>query len=94
MLYVIAKSIAKQDKIEETKKALEALLEPTRKEEGCIQYDLLQDHNDPALFFFTEIWASHAHLDAHLATTHFTDWNEKSVDLLESPMDASLLKKL
>lgn len=94
MLHVIAKSIAKQDKIEETKKALTALVEPTRKEDGCIQYDLLQDNTNPALFFFIEIWESNAHLDAHLATAHFLNWKEKSAALLESPMEVSLLKKL
>ncbi|WP_326983558.1 putative quinol monooxygenase [Chryseobacterium sp. MYb264] len=94
MLHVIAKSIAKKDKIEETKNALEALIEPTRKENGCIQYDLLQDHSNPALFFFTEIWESNAHLDAHLATDHFINWKGKSDDLLDSPMEVSLLKKV
>ncbi|WP_312390110.1 putative quinol monooxygenase [Chryseobacterium sp.] len=94
MLHVIAKSIAKQDKIEETKKVLTALVDPTHKEDGCIQYDLLQDNAKPELFFFTEIWESNAHLDAHLATPHFLDWKQKSEDLLESPMEVSLLKKL
>ncbi len=87
MLHVIAKSIAKQDKIEETKKVLTALVDPTRKEDGCVQYDLLQDNANPELFFFTEIWKSNAHLDAHLATPHFLDWKSKSEDLLESPME-------
>jgi quinol monooxygenase YgiN len=43
------------------------LLGPTRKEPGCIQYDLWQDAADPTRFAMVEVWESDAALDAHLA---------------------------
>jgi quinol monooxygenase YgiN len=45
---------------------LRSLIETTRKEEGCIQYDLHVGANDPAAFAFYERWSSQAALDAHL----------------------------
>jgi len=32
------------------------LIEPTRKESGCISYELLQNRDDPTDFTFVEEW--------------------------------------
>ena len=69
-LTIVANIEAKADKIEFVKTELLKLIEPTRQEEGCIQYDLHQDNNNPALFTFIEAWTSHALLQAHLNSPH------------------------
>ncbi|WP_313375420.1 putative quinol monooxygenase [Chishuiella sp.] len=94
MLQVIAKSIAKDDKIEETKKALEALVNPTRKEDGCIKYELFQDIDHPEVFVFSEEWESKTKLEVHLKQPHLVNWAELSKTLLKEPMEVSLLEKL
>ncbi len=43
-----------------------SLVVPSRKDAGCLNYDLHQAQDDPALFLFHENWASKAHLDQHL----------------------------
>ncbi len=43
------------------------LVEPARREDGCVQYDLCQDVADPTRFAMIEAWESEAALDAHLA---------------------------
>ena len=43
------------------------LVEPARREDGCIQYDLCQDVADPTRFAMIEAWETEALLDAHLA---------------------------
>ncbi len=43
------------------------LVEPARREDGCVQYDLCQDVTDPTRFAMIEAWESEAALDAHLA---------------------------
>ena len=53
------------------KKALMALVEPTRKEKGCICYNLHQSGEDKAKFMFYEQWASQAALDEHMQSDHF-----------------------
>ncbi len=94
MLYVIAKSISKKENISETQKTLEALIEPTRKEEGCIKYELLQDSTNPEVFFFDEIWESKERLNAHASSAHFLNAQEQLKSLLESPMEVYLLNKI
>jgi quinol monooxygenase YgiN len=69
-LTVVAVVTAKPNSIEEVKAELNALVEPTLKEDGCINYDLHQSIEDPALFVFHENWTSEAHLDTHLQTDH------------------------
>jgi quinol monooxygenase YgiN len=46
------------------------LIEPTRKEEGCITYELLQNKADPTDFTFVEEWQSENVLDRHAASDH------------------------
>jgi quinol monooxygenase YgiN len=67
---VIASFQAQPGKEAELKKALLALVGPTRKEPGCINYDLHVAAEDPTKFIFHENWTSKAHLDSHLRNAH------------------------
>jgi quinol monooxygenase YgiN len=68
---LIAEIEAKAGQEQAVKRALEALVEPTRKEQGCICYNLHQSTDDKAKFVFYEQWASQAALDKHMQTDHF-----------------------
>jgi quinol monooxygenase YgiN len=65
-LTVIAQIKAKPGKESQVRQELLSLIEPSRKDAGCINYDLHQGKDNPALFVFHENWTSKAHLDAHL----------------------------
>ena len=67
---VVATFQARPGKETELKNALIGLVAPTRKEAGCINYDLHALPEDPAKFLFHENWASKAALDAHLQSAH------------------------
>jgi len=70
MIRVVAHLYAKPEKVDELKAMLLGLLEPTRKEAGCIVYELHQNTADPSEFTFIEEWESDAALDAHLQSPH------------------------
>lgn len=53
---MIVKFVVKENKVKFVKSELLKLLEPTRKEKGCVQYDLHQDLENPSIFMFYEIW--------------------------------------
>jgi quinol monooxygenase YgiN len=72
MLVVIATGKAKPGKEREMKEVLMKFLAPTRREAGCIQYDLHVDKDDPGSFAFYERWVDDAALEAHLNTPHIT----------------------
>jgi quinol monooxygenase YgiN len=82
---VIAQIHAKPGREAEVRQALLALCEPTRAEKGCINYDLHQSLQDPALFLFHENWASNADLDAHSQSPHLQAWRKLAAELLVEP---------
>jgi quinol monooxygenase YgiN len=63
---------------------LRALVAPTRKEEGCLQYDLHRGADQPGAFLLHEVWASREHHAAHTRTPHFLRWNARKDSLLAS----------
>jgi quinol monooxygenase YgiN len=67
---VVATFQAKPGKEAELQKALISLVAPTRKEAGCLNYDLHVSPEDPGKCLFHENWTSKAALDAHLKNTH------------------------
>jgi quinol monooxygenase YgiN len=84
---VVARVIALPDKVEEVKSILMGLIEPTRQEEGCIAYELLQNHQDPMDFTFVEEWESQALLNAHLASEHIAQASSQLGGLIASEPD-------
>lgn len=72
-LTVIAKIKSHSDKTEFVLENLINMIEPTRKEKGCIDYDLCRDNDDPSIFLFYENWESSNDLDAHMESDHFVE---------------------
>lgn len=73
-LTIVANITANPDKIELVKAELEKLIADTRDEEGCIQYDLHQDNENPAHFLFFENWESRDLWQAHMGNQNLKDY--------------------
>ena len=69
-LTIVANIHAIPGKIELVKAELEKLIPITRAEEGCIQYDLHQDNENPAHFTFYENWDSRELWQTHMKAQH------------------------
>ena len=61
---------AKPGQEDAVKEVLVALVEPTRKEPGCLCYNLHESKSDKTQFMFYEQWASKEAIDAHGKTPH------------------------
>jgi quinol monooxygenase YgiN len=72
---------------------LRALMGPTRKEEGCLRYDLYRSTEGPAAYLLYEIWESRNHYMAHTKTDHFLRWNARKDSLLAA-RDAGFWKQI
>ena len=83
-LTVVAKLKAKQESVQKVKDELKKLIEPTRKEKGCIDYFMHQDNEDPSVFIFYENWEGEDFLDSHMKTDHFKACLSVIEDQLES----------
>ncbi len=93
-LTVVASFKAKVGMEETVLKELTALLAPTRKEAGCIQYDLHRGTDDPGVFVFYETWKSKQVLEEHLQMPYLQALLGKVEDLFAEPPVISLLEKL
>jgi quinol monooxygenase YgiN len=82
-LVVVAHIRARQEKQEQLKNLLTGLVGPTRKEAGCIRYQLYRNSADARDFTFIEEWESDAALDAHLKRPHLQAAFAAFPDLVE-----------
>ena len=73
-LTIVANIKAKANKIDLVKEQLVKLIDTTRAEQGCINYDLHQDKNNPAHFVFYENWESRELWQTHMANQHLQDY--------------------
>ena len=69
-LTIVANIEAKKNKIEFIKEELLKLIAPTKAEEGCIEYRLQQDNNNPEFFLFFEIWENRELWQKHMDSEH------------------------
>ncbi|GJM24134.1 MAG: antibiotic biosynthesis monooxygenase [Phycisphaerae bacterium] len=73
-LTIVANIKANADKIELVKSELVKLIDITLREEGCLQYDLHQDNENPAHFMFYENWVSRELWQNHMGAQHLKDY--------------------
>jgi quinol monooxygenase YgiN len=87
---VVARVRAKRGMEEDVRRECLALVAPSRREKGCINYDLHQSADDPALFLFYENWTSREDLEKHLETAHALRFDERTEGMLAEPEEITL----
>jgi quinol monooxygenase YgiN len=92
-LNVVATVVAKPGHAQELEGLLVGLVAPSRKDAGCISYQLHRDLDAPGVFVFYETWASRELLEEHKEKPHFQELKEKSHGVVES-MDVKLMEKI
>jgi quinol monooxygenase YgiN len=80
-LTVILKS--KPESIEAMKTILLDLVQNSKKEAACVQYDLHQNNEEPNTFIFHEIWENQKGLDNHNQQSYIQSFFENSKPLLQ-----------
>lgn len=91
---VVAKKIIKEGKVEEAIKLYKELVELSRKEDGCIAYDLYQDENDSRVLAVIEEWQSKDALNKHKNSEHFIRIVPIIGELTEKKLDMTIYNKL
>jgi len=72
---------------------LRALIRPTRREEGCLTYDLHRAVEPPDGFLLHEVWATRDHHRQHMKTPHFLRWDARK-DALLAERDATFWSQI
>ncbi len=71
---VIARLYIQDSSVDTFKKLAAGIIQETRKEKGCLIYNLLQDVIKPGEFLFYEEYADQAALDAHSKSAYLNDF--------------------
>lgn len=82
-LTIVAKILAKTDKRDLVKTELLKLIDITRAEKGCINYDLHQDNENENLFLFYENWESRELWQQHMNNAHLAAYMEATDGAVE-----------
>lgn len=90
-LTVILRAKEGQDSLLEAE--LRALIAPTRREDGCLTYDLHRGTEAPGTFLLHEVWASREHHRLHTKTPHFLRWDARK-DALLAGRDATFWSQI
>jgi quinol monooxygenase YgiN len=91
---LISKRIIKEGKVEEVIKLYRELVEFSRKEEGCIVYELYQDEKNSSILTVIEDWQSKDALDKHTSSQHFIRLVPMISELTEKKLDMNIYNKL
>lgn len=91
---VVVRLKAKPGLEAQVREELHNLLRPTRAEQGCLNFDMHQDLNDPGLFLFHENWLCEVDLQRHFKTPHITEWIKKAEGMLAEPMQLTRWQKV
>ncbi|HEY5618277.1 MAG TPA: putative quinol monooxygenase [Vicinamibacterales bacterium] len=62
----------------------------TADEPGCVQFDIIQDRDDPSCFRFYEVYRDDAALATHRETPHFKRYIEATPQWLTAPAERHL----
>lgn len=73
-LTIVARILAKPEKRALVKSELLKLIDITRAEKGCINYDLHQDNDNENLFLFFENWENRELWQVHMNNQHLADY--------------------
>ncbi len=92
-IVLIAKFIAKTGEENNVREALLSLVNPTRKEKGCILYNFHIETDNNNSFIFYEIWENKESFDLHSQINHFKNVMNEIKDLLDKPIEVIFLNK-
>jgi quinol monooxygenase YgiN len=93
-LTVVAQIKAQPGKEAQVRQELLSLVAPSRKDAGCLNYDLHEALNTPGLFMFHENWATKAHLDEHLKKASLQAVLARVVQMTAEPPQITLWEKI
>jgi (4S)-4-hydroxy-5-phosphonooxypentane-2,3-dione isomerase len=85
---------AKQGRDAEVSALLSKLTEESRKEPGCVMYQVHRHRTDPRRFFIYEQYKDDAALEAHRSAPHFLQFAKKDLPKIADRVEGNLFEPL
>ena len=96
-IVVLASFYPKNDKNNEIKETILAMVNPTREEKGNEIYNFYESKNNEGKnisFHLFEVYKNSTALDFHRNTSHYKNYRSKIVDLLDRPIEVKVLTSI
>jgi autoinducer 2-degrading protein len=71
---IIVEAEIKADRMDEFMTMIKTNAEESRKESGCIRFDVLRDQGNANKFWFYEVYENPAAVDFHKTQAHYKAW--------------------
>jgi quinol monooxygenase YgiN len=94
MITVMARAAVRPDQVEEVARMLRDVCAQSRKEAGCLGYNVYQDASDPTRFSTVEDWADPAAVDTHMAMPYVVALLAKLPDMVTAAPEIVSYNKL
>ena len=85
MYIVLVHSHVHTEQVERFREVTLQNAEASRREAGCVRFDVIQQADDPSRFTFIEVFKSEEDGVAHRESSHFKKWLEEAVPLMVEP---------
>jgi (4S)-4-hydroxy-5-phosphonooxypentane-2,3-dione isomerase len=85
MIHVIVRILPKPEKIDAFLELALYDARNSRKEPGCVRFDVLQHKDKPAEYAFYEVYKDDEAVKAHQATPHYARWKSEIEALCQVP---------
>lgn len=66
----------------------------SRREPGCVRFDVLRQRDDPARFVLVEVYRDADAAAAHKTTAHYLAWRDTVTDLMAGPRVGVLYEEI
>ncbi|WIM48249.1 putative quinol monooxygenase [Methanosarcina mazei] len=90
---VVAKNQVKPEKVQEFMNLCKSLIEETLKEEGCIDYEVYQELENPEILTMLEEWKDEGSLDQHIRSDHFKEIFPLLSECLDKETEINIYRK-
>jgi len=94
MVQTMSKIVVKEDGVNSFIELFKEMIEPTMKEDGCIQYEMYQDEDDKTVLVVLEQWASREQFNQHLESPHFKVIGPKMAELMTKETELNVAYKI
>ena len=88
---VVATFSPKENRESDVERILQGKVGPTRREPGCLRYELYAVAGAEQQFVLLEAYADQGALEAHRATEHYKSYRSRIADLLKEPIRVLVL---
>ena len=93
-IVIVARFLAKAGREHDLLEALQALMVPTRREQGCIRYELNQQADNARVLTYIEKFRDQAAVDLHASTDYIAGFFKDAAPALAETIDVTYHREI